>query len=67
MKLKKKGTPWLKPKIEDRMKRNLKWKITMTMTMMIMIRIQIEKRQTKFILFQFCLILNASVIYNVRK
>ena len=35
--------------------------------MMMMMRIQIEKRQTKIIPFQFCLILNASVIYNVRK
>ena len=39
----------------------------MTMTMAIMVKIQIEKRQTKIILFQFCLILNANVIYNVRK
>ena len=35
--------------------------------MVIMMKIQIEKRQTKIILFKFCLILNANVIYNVRK
>ena len=35
--------------------------------MVVMMRIQIQKRQTKIILFQFCLLLNANVIYNVRK
>ena len=33
---------------------------------MIMMGIQIEKRPTKIFFGQFCLVLNANVIYNVR-
>ena len=43
--IKKQGTTWITPKIEDKMKRDLNLKITTTMTMM---EIQIEKRPTKF-------------------
>ena len=64
IKLKKQGTAWIKPKIEDKMKRKLNLKIKTTMTMM---EIQIEKCATKLFFFvQFFLVLNANVIYNVR-
>ena len=50
IKLKKQGTAWIKAKIEDKMKRNLKLKMT-TMTIM---EIQTEKRLAKLsFLFNF--------------